>query len=162
MLLMSIPGINGDCIIPGYENWISITSVQFGVGRGVSSATVGQKDRDTSTPSISEVTLSKPTDITSTLLFAEATYGEALEKVEIALLQTGGNANNMQEYWRITMAKVIISGWSLSSGGDRPSESLSLNFNKIVMKYTQFKDGGDQTDADPKGYDLTTGKGVSA
>ena len=162
MLLMKLEGIKGESIIPNYVDWIVIGSVQFGVGRGIGSASVGQKDRDTSTPSISEVVVTKSTDIASTLLFAEATYGDATDKCEIVLLQTGGKDEPMQEYWRIELFKPILSGWSLSSGGDRPSESISINFNKIVMKYTQFKDGGDGTPADPKGYDLTTGKPASA
>ncbi|WP_010585283.1 Hcp family type VI secretion system effector [Schlesneria paludicola] len=162
MLLMMLPGITGDSIVEGFVGWISLGSVQFGVGRGVSSAGVGMKDRDTSTPSISEVVVTKMTDITSTLLFAEATYGDALDNCIIALVQTGGKDAPVQEYWRITLTKPILSGWSLSSGGDRPSESISINFNKIVMKYTQFTDGGDPKVADPKGYDLTTGKPASA
>jgi type VI secretion system secreted protein Hcp len=30
---------------------------------------------------------------------------------------------------------TLISGYSISSGGDRPSESLSLNFTKIDSEY---------------------------
>jgi hypothetical protein len=30
----------------------------------------------------------------------------------------------------------LLSGWSMSSGGDRPTESLSLNFTKIEFRYT--------------------------
>ncbi len=30
----------------------------------------------------------------------------------------------------------------MSSGGDRPSESLSLNFDKITMSYTPTGDDG--------------------
>ena len=55
-------------------------------------------------------------------------------------------------------------GWAaevialMSSGGERPSESIAVNFTKIVQKYTQFKAGGEQVQADPKGWDLATGK----
>jgi type VI secretion system secreted protein Hcp len=40
----------------------------------------------------------------------------------------------MQAYLTFTLTNTMISGFSVSSGGDRPSESLSLNFSKIEYK----------------------------
>lgn len=157
MILLQLEGINGDSTIDGHANWISISSAQFGVGRGISTAGSGV-DRDTSTPSFSEVTLSKPTDIASTQLFAQAMYGKKIgAKATLVWLQTGG-ADAKQNYMTIELADPIISAYSVSSGGDRPTESFSINFSKILFKYTQFKTGGEATPADPKGYDLMTGK----
>ncbi len=38
------------------------------------------------------------------------------------------------EYLHVTLWDTGVSGWSMSSGGDRPSESVSLNFAKIELK----------------------------
>jgi type VI secretion system secreted protein Hcp len=157
MILLQLEGINGDSTIDQHANWISIDSVQFGVGRGISTAGAGV-DRDTSTPSFSEVTMSKPTDIASTQLFAQAMYGKKIgAKATLKWLQTGG-ADAAQNYMTLELTDPIISSYSASSGGDRPNESFSINFSKIVFKYTQFKTGGEATPADPKGFDLMTGK----
>jgi type VI protein secretion system component Hcp len=44
-----------------------------------------------------------------------------------------------QEYYKIKLTDILVSGiqstgGSTSSGGDRPTESLSLNFTKITFR----------------------------
>lgn len=155
MILLKLENINGNSQIKGHDKWIVLSSVQWGVGRGIS--THGGSDRETSTPSFSEVTLSKPADIASTLLFGEATYGKKIgNKAELHIVQTDGKDAG-QVYTSYDLYEPIISGYSVSSGGDRPSESFSINFSKIVFKYFEYKTGGDQVPADPKGWDIATG-----
>jgi type VI secretion system secreted protein Hcp len=50
----------------------------------------------------------------------------------------------------------MISSYSASSGGDRPSESFSLNFTKIEYKYTPFDDKHKAGTPMPVTYDVTT------
>jgi type VI secretion system secreted protein Hcp len=50
----------------------------------------------------------------------------------------------------------IIDGYSVSSGGDRPSESISMNFTKIEYKYTPFDDQHKAGTPVPVTYDLAT------
>jgi hypothetical protein len=54
----SIPGEVADT---GQLKWIEINSFQFGVGRGVSSPTGGKASRESSTPSVGEIVVKKPT-----------------------------------------------------------------------------------------------------
>lgn len=161
MILMDFGGvIKGDSAITGHENWVTVDSLQLGVGRSLSASGSGM-DRDTSTPSFSELTISKSTDISSTELFAQSAYGKAIcEILEVHFVQTGGEGGG-QIYMELELHDPIISSYSLGSGGDRPSENISISFTKIVMKYTQFEQGGQQTEADPKGYDLVAGEPFS-
>jgi type VI secretion system secreted protein Hcp len=48
----------------------------------------------------------------------------------------------------------MLSGYSVSSGGDKPTESISLNFTKIETKITPQKDDGTPGTAYPVTYDL--------
>ena len=48
----------------------------------------------------------------------------------------------------------------MSSGGDRPSETVSLSFTKITSNYIVYDDNGKQTSKFPAGYDLELGKKV--
>ncbi len=158
MILLQLTGITGDSSISGHSGWISINSLSFGVGRGISSST-GGSDRETSTPSFSEITLSKAVDIASTNLFAQSIYGMKIgDTCTFDFIQTGGTGAEVQIYMQLILSNPIISAYSITSGGDRPSESFSINFTKIIYKYTQFKVGGTPTQADPKGFDLTTGQ----
>lgn len=162
MILLQLTGITGDSNIGGHVGWIAVNSCQMGVGRGISSST-GGSDRETSNPSFSEITLTRQVDIASTNLFAQAIYGQKIgDTCTIDFIQTGGAGAENQIYMQLILSNPIISAYSVSSGGDRPSESISINFTKIIYKYTQFKQGGTPTQADPKGYDLTTGTAATS
>jgi type VI protein secretion system component Hcp len=39
-------------------------------------------------------------------------------------------------------SNVTVSGLSEASGGDRPSESMSLSYSKIAISYTQYDGAG--------------------
>lgn len=158
MILLDFGGvIKGDAQQKGHEDWINLTSFQIGVGRAITTSGSG-KDRDTSTPSFSEVTCTKITDISSNDIFAQATYGKKIcDMAEVHFLQTGGEGAG-QVFMKYELHEPIISSYSLSSGGERPSETFSISFTKIIQKYTQFDAGGTQTEATDKGYDLKTGE----
>ena len=145
--------IKGDSTVTGHDNWITIDSMQFGVGRAITTSGAG-KDRDTSNPSFSEVTLTKSMDVASTELFMQATCGKSLGKATIHFIQTGGAEAKGQVYLEYLLFDPIISSYSVSSGGDRPSESISINFNQVKTQYTVFDEGGTAKKGEQKGWDL--------
>jgi type VI secretion system secreted protein Hcp len=152
IVLKFATAINGECTVPGHEKWITVNSVQLGVGRGISSVG-GGGDRETSNPSFSEVTFSKVMDVASTALFMQATCGKSLGKAEIHFLQTGGTDAKGQVYLTIELDEAIVSSYSVSSGGDRPTESFSLNFTKITYNYDKY-DGATVVKGTPQKWDL--------
>ena len=152
ILLKFGTAINGESTVAAHDKWITVSSIQFGVGRGISSVG-GGGDRETSNPSFSEVTMTKSMDVASTELFMQATCGKSLGKAEIHFIQTGGADAKGQVYLKIELEDVLVSSYSASSGGDRPSESISLNFTKISYQYDKF-DGGKVVTGTPKKWDL--------
>jgi type VI secretion system secreted protein Hcp len=154
---MHYDGIDGDVTAAGYEKWIAIDSKQWGVGRGISSPTGGGADREASAPNISEIVVTKVQDISSPHLFAEATVGKA-KPVQMHLMGTYGG--ELKPYLKMTLDKVLISGYSQSSGGDRPTESLSLNFTKVTLTYHSYDGQGRVTSTKTVSYDLATGVGT--
>jgi type VI secretion system secreted protein Hcp len=153
ILLKFATAINGDSIVDGHEKWITISSLQMGVGRAIS-VSGGGADRETSNPSFSEITLTKSTDMSSADLFMQSVCGKSLGKAEIHFLQTGGADKKQQVYMKIELTDAIVSSYSASSGGDRPSESFSLNFTQISYQYDAFS-GDKVTTGTPKNWDLT-------
>lgn len=137
ILLKFATAINGDSIVAGHDKWITISSLQLGVGRAIS-VSGGGKDRETSNPSFSELTLTKSTDVASADLFMQAICGKSLGKAEIHFVQTGGADKKEQVYLKVELTDAIVSSYSASSGGDRPSESFSLNFTQISYQYDAF------------------------
>ncbi|MGH7199066.1 MAG: type VI secretion system tube protein Hcp, partial [Planctomycetaceae bacterium] len=69
--------IKGESQAEGHKDWIEIGSLQFGAGRGISTPVGTSSKREASAPSISEITVTKMMDSTSTSLFYEAVVGVA-------------------------------------------------------------------------------------
>lgn len=154
-IYMKVDGIKGDVTATGHEDWIHCDSLQFGVGRGIGAPTGSAKEREASAPSISEVVVTKPMDASSMFLFTEACIGKG-KKVDIHITKTG--QDQLVNYLEIVLTNTLVSGYSVSSGGDNPSESVSLNFTKIELKYIPVTAEGTPGDPIPAGYDLALGK----
>lgn len=154
--------IKGETIAQGHkgsDGWVEIGSVQWGVGRGISSPVGTSAKREASAPSISEVVVTKMMDSTSPLFMQEGCIGKAVTAV-VELVETGEDQLNV--YLTITMTNAMISGYSMSSGGDRPSESISINFTKIEVVYQGYDDQHkiDTSKKQTFGYDLAVAKKV--
>ena len=154
ILLKFSTQIKGTSTVSGHADWITIDSLQMGVGRAIS-VSGGGSDRDTSNPSFSEISLSKATDIASADLFMQAVCGKSLGKAEIHFIQTGGSDKKQQVFLTIELEGPIISSYSASSGGERPSETFSINFTKISYKYDSFT-GDSVVTGTAKKWDLET------
>ena len=156
-IYLKVEGIDGNVTAEGHEKWIDCGSLQWGVGRGIGAPTGAAKDREASYPSISEVTVTKEMDSSSPYLFTESCVGKG-KKVEIHLVRT--SADKLETYMEYVLSNALISGYSVSSGGDRPTESLSINFTKIETKYIPWKDDHTADSPIPAGYDLALAKKV--
>jgi|SRR5665213_777476 type VI secretion system secreted protein Hcp len=112
-------------------NTIEVSSFQWGVGRGISSSAGGSADRESSAPSVSEITIKMVTDKASAELLTKMSAGG--QRSPSATLTTAGHT--------IVMSNVMVSSIhlaSMSSGGDRPTESITLNFTKIEFKNSGY------------------------
>ena len=60
-IYMNFNGNNpqGNVTAAGYENWIEVDSMSFGVGRSITMQAGAMSNREASRPSISEVTVTK-------------------------------------------------------------------------------------------------------
>jgi type VI secretion system secreted protein Hcp len=154
--------IKGESLAEGHkgsDGWIEVGSVNWGCGRGISTPVGGSGKREASSPSISEITLTKSMDSTSLKLAKEALVGKAVEAT-IELVETG--ENKLETYLTLKLTNAMISSYNFSSGGSRPSESLSLNYTKLDYVYQGYDDAG-KVDTTKKGnvaYDLTAAKTV--
>ncbi len=157
-IYLKVEGIEGKVTAEGHQGWIEVDSLQWGVGRAISSAIGSSRDREASKPSISEVNTTKLMDESSPLLFTEACVGKG-KKVEIHLCTTG--TDKIETFMEYTLEDCMISGYSVSGTGDgRPTESLSFSFTKIEMKFIPYDDAGKPGSPIPAGYDLMLGKKI--
>jgi type VI secretion system secreted protein Hcp len=143
--------IKGDVTATGWVGWIEISSFQFGIGRGISSPTGGSADRESSAPSVSEITISKDQDTATGPLLTAALQGEGVTVI-IDFVKT--SAGQLAKYMEYTLTNTLISGFSTSSGGDRLNESISLNFTKVQVDPTTIDAAGAISNANPVTYDI--------
>jgi type VI secretion system secreted protein Hcp len=145
--------ITGDVTTQGWEKWIELTSFQWGVGRGIGSAMSGQASRESSIPSVSEVVVTKRMDSASPGLWTDSVAGQLNSTVKIVFTTTA--QGDTKEFLKYELTNTGLSGYSLSSGGDMPTESLSLNFTKVVWTFTST-DPAVSGNPVTQGYDMTT------
>jgi type VI secretion system secreted protein Hcp len=156
-IYMQYDGVTGEVSANGHEKWIEIHSFQMAVGRGISTPTGSGGDRNTTAPSISEVTLTKPFDGSSVGLFQELlTPGDA-KKVTLDFVRT--DKDQLSTFLSLELDEVMVSGYHVSSGGDgQPQESLSLNFTKVIVTETGTDVTGAAGQPNKVGYDIAAAK----
>ena len=138
-IYMKFGSITGQVTTEGFKEWIELLSFQFGAGRGVGTG-AGGKQREGTAPSISEIAISKVYDKASPGLYQDALAGAFDTKVEIKLTQT--TKNKTDTYLSYELSQCGISGYSVGPGGDNPTESISLNFTKIMVTPSPLDDKG--------------------
>ena len=150
-IYMKFGAVAGQVTTDGFKDWIELHSHQFGVGRGVSSG-AGGAQRESSNPSISEISVTKLYDLASAKLYQDAIAGSFDTKVTIKFTAT--TKNKVDTFLTYELEECGLSGYSTSSGGDNPTESLSLNFTKITITPSPLDDKGVPKKGDVVSYDL--------
>src|SRR5437868_12112471 len=154
-IYMNYDSVPGDATADGHEKWIELNSFQWGVGRGISSPTGSSADRESSAPSVSEITVTKVTDITSTKILNEAYQGEGV-KVVIDFCKT--DKGSLEVYMQYTLDDVLVSGYSLSSGGEIGRASCRERVSKLEVEDIIITDKNENASPDTSTYDLALAK----
>ena len=150
-IYMKFGKIEGDVTTAKYEKWIELNSFQYGVGRAVSSGS-GGNTRESSAPNVSEIVVTKHFDKASAKLYQDSVAGTFDTKVVIKMNTT--TKNKTETFLTFELSDCGVSSYSLSSGGDNPMESLSLNFLKVMVTPTPLDKSGQIKKGDVVSYDL--------
>ncbi len=163
MIYMKVDGMQGNVTARGHENWIQLESLEFSAKRKLNTQPGRIADREGSRPAVSEFIITKRMDKTSPLIFNEAVVGTAKSQVLIDLNTTN---NSLTPYMQYTLYNVIVSGYHIINANEEtkpgaedhfkhhPLERITLNFDKIEMKYTPFDQNHKPQSPIPSGYDL--------
>ncbi len=134
--------ITGDATQTDHQGWMDITSMHWSVNRNVSTTVGASANREASEPNLSEVTLTKISDSSHAALYQAATSGKQPMTATIDLVNTG---NPGKVYCQYILQNTIISGFTAGSSGDRPTETLTLNFTQKNVNYTKEDATGSPT-----------------
>jgi type VI secretion system secreted protein Hcp len=153
---MKYGSIDGAATTQGFEKWIEITSFQWGVARGLGSATRGLTNREGSEPSVGEVVVTKESDVSSTSLLQESLTGLLNNKVVIKVTTT--TKGSPTTYTEFEFTDAGVSHFSMAGGGDMFQETVGLNFTKVMYRFSGL-DAGLSPSPKTTSFDLTTMKG---
>ena len=115
----------------------------------------GQASRESSIPSVSEVVVTKRMDKIIARPVDRLGGRPAQHHGEDRIHHNGKGETT--QFLNYELTNTGLSGYSVSSGGDMPTESLSLNFTKVVWSFTGTDPAVSGTPV-TQGYDLTTAK----
>jgi type VI secretion system secreted protein Hcp len=107
-----------------------------------------------------DITFSKHVDKATPKLISKCATGEHIPKALLAMRKAGGE---QKEYLKIELDDVMISSYSTSgsTGGETPTENVSLNFGKIKVEYFEQDNKGTMTSVGSAGWDVKANKAVA-
>jgi type VI secretion system secreted protein Hcp len=153
---MKYDSIKGAVTTEGFNDWIELSSFEWGVSRSIGAA-APSSTRERIEPNFTDVTVTKLTDVSTPKLFLGAVAGKLDNEVTIKFTAT--TEGKVETFLTYELENVGLSHFSVSTVGDRPMESLSLNFTKFTMTFTGM-DPGISGSPETVGYDLTQMKTV--
>ncbi|MCH4092634.1 Hcp family type VI secretion system effector [Acetobacter sp.] len=153
-IYLQMDGVTGAVTEASHKGWVELTGFQWGVGRGLSSRVGSAADRESTAPSVGEVIVTKNNDASTGDLMSEALSGHGEKTVKIDFVRT--NKDQQIVYLSLELDHVIISSYSHSSSGERPVETLALNFNKVQVTTSQMDSDGSAGGNKITTYDLST------
>jgi type VI secretion system secreted protein Hcp len=136
-IYMKYEGIDGESMVRGKKGWMELSSYAWGLSRATAAAK-GQVRGDAQF-SVNEITVTRVADSLSALLVQEAALGKFDRKVEIAFIRTGAN-RKPSVFLSVTLREAGLSSYNMTSGGDTPTESMSLSFNMIEVQSHKTED----------------------
>ena len=147
-VFLDLPGVSGDSQVKGFEKQIELNSFQFGLRNPVQMGT--EKVRGKAT--FSEFVVTKKLDKASPALMLRTANMAAFPSARVQLTRT--SATGESTVVRYCFTNVQITSFSQSSGGDLPSESVSLSYGSIIQSYTEQAADGKPGDVFTSGWDV--------
>jgi type VI secretion system secreted protein Hcp len=92
--------------------------------------------------------------LASAKLFQQCCSGKHFDDATIVCREAGGDAP--VEYWTIKLKQVFIDNisWGASSGGGKPSESVTISFAEIKFDYYSQDEKGAKKDKVSGGWNV--------
>ncbi|MBL7998526.1 MAG: type VI secretion system tube protein Hcp [Candidatus Kapabacteria bacterium] len=124
----------GDSQDSNNKDAIEVTSFQMGAIMPVSDRRSGAGSGTVADVNISDIVFTKQMDKSSVPMLGESWMGKHFDKMLFKFYRSDGD-NGRAVYMEAMIEFGVISGYSFSSGGELPFESISVNPGKITFKY---------------------------
>lgn len=152
-LFMQIDGIKGTVSNKGYEGWIAVENMNFGV---YCSAKIDNASGQVNSDGVNfdAISFSKVMDTTSTQLSNMVAQGSNVKQIVIvkALFQ----GEKLVEALKLTYKNCVLNSYNFNaySEGDVPSENLSFVFGQMTFETNMVELDGKTSKQGPVGWNL--------
>jgi len=151
---VKIDGIEGESTDSKHSGWIEAINFSAGASQKVSTTASSSGGGTGERTDIKPFTFTKQVDSSSPKLFQACAAGTHFDNITLALHRAGGGEK--VKFMEYELTNCIISDVSTNGGSeDFPSESISINFGRIIITYSkQRRDGGGLAGNISAGWDL--------
>lgn len=129
--------ITGESSLTNYTGKMELLSFSHGVAMQIT-GDISNTERTSGKPNHQDMTVTKYLDAASPVLSQNCCQGTGFPQVDIIIGRN--DSGKVIELMRYTMKNVLISSISVGGGGgDKPVETVTLNYNDIAWKFTSQK-----------------------
>jgi type VI secretion system secreted protein Hcp len=151
-IILDIKGVKGESQIKGFENKIDVFS--FSLGASNPSQVSTGSGSGAGKVSLSSISFQKVVDAATPDLFRACCSGKHFDTAKLTIRESGGDSPVEYAVWDMTQAFVDSISWGAASGGDKPSESLSMSFASIKITYSAQAASGSGQKGPSAGWDV--------
>lgn len=133
---LKIDTIDGESTNIKYAKWIEIMSFSWGVtDPRIGSSQPGQTPTS-GKAQVHDISFTKFMDTASPTLFQKACEGAHLGEAQLTLVRTG---DRQEEFLKIKLTDILVSGVQHSGGGGIVTEAFSLSFGSALISAADDK-----------------------
>lgn len=156
-MILDLDGVGGESKVDGYTDKIDILSYSLGFHQSATGHRGGGSAGGVS--GATDLSVVKYLDKSSSQLSVRCLTGSHFPKVTFYVLKSVGD-DSKEPYYVITMENVIVSSYSLGGtpSEDQPTETISLNFEKIKTEYFYQDADGTLSDGGSMEYSMKEAK----
>ncbi len=159
---LKISTLPGESTDDKHKDWIEILAYSWGVSQPSSGSSSSGGARSAERCNHQDFTITKTIDKASPKLFLSCCKGEHIPDIKVELCRATGDKQKYMEYklTDVIVSSVRPSGKGATDAEPLPLESISFNYSKIELVYTET----DHKTGKPKGdvkanWDLSVNKG---
>lgn len=155
-MILDIPKINGESLLEGYKDKIEVLSFSHGIAMQIT-GDVSNTERTSGKPNHQDFTFTKYMDASTPHLNDACNHATGLGTVKFTILRNDGTA--MLVLIEYEMSNAIISSVSIGGGGgDKPVETLTINYTALKQTYHSQKEEVGKKGKIETSWDLATNK----
>lgn len=156
LLMKMTPPIDGTSTMDQYAKHIELLSFSHGVAMQIT-GDISNTERTSGKPNHQDFTITKYLDQASPKLNEACCKGENFTSVEVVVARNDKGV--VLPLIKYTLKNVVLSSVSIGGGGgDKPVETVTLNYNHITWDFTSQKAAGAKEGHVPAKWDLALNK----